>query len=566
MIVLGVVQVNAVAPVNDTFTSAQTLQGTIGEVFGINAGATREIGEPIHALNRGGASVWFRYVATTNSVVKLSTQGSDYNTLLAVYTGTSLANLKLVGSNDDSISGIRYSQLTFGAQANTTYFIAVDGYNDEGFGAEVGNLKLSWLATASSQTDSFDSQQGVIGLHRGQRVESNVGAGKQAGEPDHAGNPGGKSLWFRWVAPTSTSYTFSTKGSVKADGSGPMRALLAIYSGSTVDTLTPLVSRSGYDTKLVLNPIAGQAYRIAVDGYNSGQVAETGTINLTWRATDSTKDLDFDGDDRADVSLFRPMTGVWYTQDSLTDAVRAVKWGADGDIPVPGRFDSDDRVDYNVFRPGTGTWWTLGSLTGATAYRWGLSTDIPFLFHTFDHDYTGVFRPSNGTWYIYVPGGYTVNFGQPGDIPVPADYDGDGHDNFAIFRPSTGTWWFLNQLTGAQTAIQFGVGDDIPIPADYDGDGIADIAVFRPSDGTWYVKESLNGSTRITTWGLPGDIPQPADYNGNGSADVAVFRPSDGTWYIRYFSFNDTIRQRRFGLTGDTPITFNRVVYGSTSP
>ena len=563
IIVLGVMRSYAIAPLNDAFASAETLPGSLGEVFRVNVGATREAGEPVHALNRGGASVWFRYVAPGNGVVNLSTNGSDYNTLLAVYTGSGLSNLKLVASNDDFRLAIPYSRLTFGSQANTTYYIAVDGYNDDGLGADVGNLKLSWRATASSPVDAFESQDGLIGLYRGQRVESNVGATKQAGEPNHAGNSGGKSVWFRWSAPTSTSYTFSTKGSVKADGSGPMYTLLAIYSGSTPETLTPVVSRSGLGTKLVLNPVAGQVYRIAVDGFNFGQGADAGTVNLTWRATDSTKDLDFDGDDRADISLFRPTTGVWYTHDSISDAVRAAKWGVDGDVPIPGRYDIDDRIDYNIFRPGTGTWWTLGSAAGTTQYRWGLGTDIPFLFHTFDRDYTGVFRPSDGNWHIYVGGGYTVNFGLQGDIPVPADYDGDGHDNIAIFRPSTGTWWFLNQMTGAQTAIQFGLGDDIPIPADFDADGIADLAVYRPSDGNWYIKESLDGSTTIKNWGMPGDVPQPADYTGDGSADIAVFRPSNGIWYIRYNEFSGVIRYRRFGLADDRPITFSGMVLGS---
>ncbi|MGZ4967651.1 MAG: hypothetical protein ACXV97_10780, partial [Chthoniobacterales bacterium] len=51
-------------PANDDFVNAQILSGSSGSVQGENVRATQETGEPVHAGNEGGASVWFAYTAS----------------------------------------------------------------------------------------------------------------------------------------------------------------------------------------------------------------------------------------------------------------------------------------------------------------------------------------------------------------------------------------------------------------------------------------------------------------------------------------------------------------------
>src|SRR2546425_3684733 len=36
---------------------------------------------------------------------------------------------------------------------------------------------------------------------------------KESGEPNHAGNAGGSSIWYRWTAPTADPVTIDTVGS-----------------------------------------------------------------------------------------------------------------------------------------------------------------------------------------------------------------------------------------------------------------------------------------------------------------------------------------------------------------
>jgi hypothetical protein len=116
-------------PPNDNFANAQILSGTSATATGSNAGATMEPGEPDHEGLSGGTSVWYVWTAPTTNRVIVSTCGSSFDTLLAVYTGDSVGALTTVASNDDACN--TQSRVTFAATAGTTYRIAVDGLPGE---------------------------------------------------------------------------------------------------------------------------------------------------------------------------------------------------------------------------------------------------------------------------------------------------------------------------------------------------------------------------------------------------------------------------------------------------
>jgi hypothetical protein len=116
-----------VPPANDNFSGRILLTGATNNVTASNVAASTEIGEPYHAGQPGGSSVWWTWTAPRNGVVTLDTIGSNFDTLLAVYTGTSVTALVEVASDDES-GGNSTSRLTFSAITGTRYQIAVDGY------------------------------------------------------------------------------------------------------------------------------------------------------------------------------------------------------------------------------------------------------------------------------------------------------------------------------------------------------------------------------------------------------------------------------------------------------
>src|SRR5207237_2919235 len=96
---------------------------------GTNVAATKEAGEPSHAGNAGGHSVWYRWTASANATLTIDTVGSSFDTLLAVYTGSSVNALTAVAANDDIVDQTQpQSRVSFGVTAGTTYQIAVDGW------------------------------------------------------------------------------------------------------------------------------------------------------------------------------------------------------------------------------------------------------------------------------------------------------------------------------------------------------------------------------------------------------------------------------------------------------
>ena len=117
----------AFGPSNDLFDYAETLTGASGRAEAWTEGARKEAGEPVHAGHAGGASVWYLWTPAASGPAVLQTNGSNYDTLLAVYTGRRVDRLSSVAADDDGAgSEIGTSRVTFTATAGTTYAIAID--------------------------------------------------------------------------------------------------------------------------------------------------------------------------------------------------------------------------------------------------------------------------------------------------------------------------------------------------------------------------------------------------------------------------------------------------------
>lgn len=146
-------------PANDNFAAAQVISGCSGSVNGTNLGATREAGEPNHLSSTndptggGSRSVWYQWQAPSSGSATITTAGSAFDTVLGVYTGTSVGSLTVIGQGDDNPAdptNDKTSVVTFNATAGTIYRIAVDGYNNGGLGGDVGPITLNWSETNCS--------------------------------------------------------------------------------------------------------------------------------------------------------------------------------------------------------------------------------------------------------------------------------------------------------------------------------------------------------------------------------------------------------------------------------
>jgi len=129
-------------PTNDYFSLSRQLEGIGGFVSSANDHASREAGEPLHAGNDGGRSVWYWWRAPTDGQLALTTSGSLVDTLLAVYAGDALDTLTEILSNDDVFPGSGWSEISLAVTSNSVYRVAVDAY-----GAAVGEYSLQYIFT-----------------------------------------------------------------------------------------------------------------------------------------------------------------------------------------------------------------------------------------------------------------------------------------------------------------------------------------------------------------------------------------------------------------------------------
>lgn len=132
----------AVPPPNDNFAAATTISGTSVSTSGTNVNATKETGEPNHGGNTGGKSVWWTWSAPSSGTVVVDTSGSDFDTLIGVYTGGAVGALTTIAGDNDGGPNLT-SRVSFPVTAGVLYRIAVD----ENAGAS-GNIALNLVLTA----------------------------------------------------------------------------------------------------------------------------------------------------------------------------------------------------------------------------------------------------------------------------------------------------------------------------------------------------------------------------------------------------------------------------------
>lgn len=286
-------------PDNDAFGNARPVVLDPDQAHGFaesfsNTGASRQPAEPFHAYDDkaetfipGTGSLWWRYEPSGEAAGRTTASAigpGTTNMSVAVYTGTELGQLTRVAqASRFQIYGS--GQVTWNARTDTVYYIAVAGNNDSG----QGRLTVQ----GDTPQDSFSGAY----MLEGDAVEArgwNINATREPNEPQHAGDLGGRSIWYQWTPEKPGTYRISTAGShVLYDDEVPMDTILGVYTGPVLAGLSDRAAnddRSIRDatSEVILDAVAGTAYAIAVDGWNPSfgenedtQRAAQGRIHLS---------------------------------------------------------------------------------------------------------------------------------------------------------------------------------------------------------------------------------------------------------------------------------------------
>lgn len=240
---------------NDNFSDRSLLSGTNVSTIGATTGATREALEPVHGYYQGSSSVWWTWSAPAKGTLTITVTGDGISPTWAVYSGSSISELTLLGDSYDWMWGVRPSA-SMAVEQGIPLQIAVDGSADSGDAARgIFKLELSFIPLPLN--DDFLSRVPLAGsfVHA---TGNSSGATRELGEPDHGGFPGGHSLWWSWVAPASGQVTLDASGSAHM-------TLAAVYTGSNVSGLSEVVSGNASFSPLNFECEEGVTYQIATD-------------------------------------------------------------------------------------------------------------------------------------------------------------------------------------------------------------------------------------------------------------------------------------------------------------
>ncbi|MFQ3535339.1 MAG: S8 family serine peptidase [Aggregatilineales bacterium] len=334
-------------------------------------------GDPTASCATYVNSVWYTYRPHSNRSVTISTLGSTYDTVLAVYTNPASGTSE-VACNDD-FGGSLQSQVTFSANADVTYWIMVGRWGSTPLTArQTLHLTLRHNANLFHGIGVFRPSQGVFYLRH------NLTAG-----------PADLSVF--WGGPNDYP--------VAGDWDGDGTFTVGFYRSSTGMFYLTNANVTGA-------PIAHQ-FSLGVPG-------------------DLPMAGDWNGDGRFGVGTYRPSNGILYLRNTLTTGFAdfGMIFGIAGDMPVAGDWDGDGIYSPGIYRPSQATFFltqrvTNGAIFADLMFLYGSPGDVPLAGDwNFNGKYgIGVFRPTTGTTLLRNElsagsANFALNYGIANDRPI----------------------------------------------------------------------------------------------------------------------------------------------------
>jgi hypothetical protein len=234
-------------PPNDDFANATPLSGRRVTLKADLAYATQESGEAL-VFPEGwnyGHTVWFTWVPPRSGQALVRRLAGAAYAKINLFRGADLAGLICLQQD---------GYVPFEVQGGEPLHICVD---HNGGGPDATTLEIA--LNVPPENDDFD--KAVTLTEAVPSVGSwNFGATRQYGEPNHNGQFGGRSVWFRWIAQAAGHAEVSLSGDIATN-------MLAVYEGATLNGLIPIAaSTSALTNSASFQAVAGHTYQIAVDG------------------------------------------------------------------------------------------------------------------------------------------------------------------------------------------------------------------------------------------------------------------------------------------------------------
>lgn len=246
---------------NDDFEDA-TAVGALPFTDSVNTeAATRESAEPRNCI--GGkyaiapdSTLWYAYEPDEDVTVIADTNGSDFDTVIAVWTagtfGLETVACTAVFNNEEN----QGARVAFRAEAGQVYHIQVGGLP---YSTAFGNLELSLTAGVGPANDDFANALDITSLPFEHTVDT-LAATTEPGEP----TPTCTNLaidttaWYRFKMDVDTLITMELEENVTP-------SLVGVYQGNSVADLEQvLCGQAWYSSKFAFEARAGETYYLQI--------------------------------------------------------------------------------------------------------------------------------------------------------------------------------------------------------------------------------------------------------------------------------------------------------------
>jgi len=264
------------APANDNWSQA-TVMSLNTTLISSNTYATSEVNEPVHGGVGAGKSVWWAWSAVSDGVFTATTAGSGFDTVLGVYTGTSLGTLTEVSASDDA--GVNpFSQVTFAATNGTVYYFAVDSASAAGF----GKAQLRLLAGSPPAISITSPADGYLMLVSSPTTATNITATATVTDPAGVARV---DYWFDGTSgmsrsgilssPYQLSLTNLTEGhyTLTLAASNNAGLVSVTNTGFSVISLAPVLVTEGFTD-------SSKQFQLAVTGFKGPNYSVQASSNL----------------------------------------------------------------------------------------------------------------------------------------------------------------------------------------------------------------------------------------------------------------------------------------------
>ncbi|MDM8564825.1 hypothetical protein QUF74_04150 [Candidatus Halobeggiatoa sp. HSG11] len=223
------------APVNDDLDSAISIPTLPYTNTQDTSDSTTESSEDFPICSFSEASVWYQYNPTIDEKIVFDTYGSDYDTVLGVWTGEQHPLTK-VTCNDNGTEDTMQSQLSAELTGGTQYLIGINGFNKE-----TGNLTFNAksLSISDSNNDSLTNAIEITTIPYTNTQQADIATTDANESLSVCASSAYNSVWYQYKSNTMQSLVFDTLNS-------DYNTVLSLWSGSK-DSLTELACNDDVD-------------------------------------------------------------------------------------------------------------------------------------------------------------------------------------------------------------------------------------------------------------------------------------------------------------------------------